>query len=733
MKNKFHQVENIIIPKPLQEGDRVAILSASGPCDSAKLADSIEQIKAFGLKVQVMDSCYKSHGYLAGEDKLRLEDIHKAFADKNIKGILAARGGYGSARLLPFLDYEMIRQNPKRFIGFSDVTALHTVFNRWFATFHGPMPVSCFGNMDAVTVESYKKALFGDVDFALPQGLKVLYPGSASGILTGGNLTVIASLLGTPYEIKTRGRILFLEEIQEEPYRVDRLLLQLKLAGKLSDAAGIVFGDFYAAQADVEGALAVGGTSQVGTRGWGFDFGGAMSAGGSQAIGNYTNPNNYPTLLLGNMPDFYNGPGGSHFNIYGGPFIVSNALASEFCMSITLLDHGLQWHNGANIWLRSSPGLSFATSDIVDDFFQRARHDTIQLSNTLTQAHFDDRGEINVQQLRPNSDVFLNLGNFIPRNLQNVEADRTLVIDVVDQGHVVIVEPYLPREIGEYDLVVLNFPNASTVEFQPAAMFIGTEMMGSSNPNLTRYAERILWSFPMATHVKVSHHDVVGSVFAPNAHYEANGGSTNGMLITERFTTVGGHELHAFRPRLRDEIFNIVPLPPETTTPTEVTDPPETTTPTEATDPSATTTPTEATDPSETTIPTEATDPSETTAPTEVTDPPETSAPTEATDPSETTAPTEVTDPSETTIPTEATDPSETTAPTEATDPSEISDPTEVIYPEREEGETESSTLNRQPNRMLPQTGATISSAILAGTAMFGIGLKAVSKKVNSE
>jgi len=237
--------------KSLQLGDTVALLAPSGVCDPIKLASGVRVLQNMGLCVQVMESCHASHDYLAGSDTLRLHDLHKAFADKKIKGILAARGGYGAARLLPYLDYEMIRQNPKIFVGFSDVTALHIVLNQFcgLETFHGPMPAACFGGekVDPLTLASFKDALFNSTFPCLREEntkLKTLYPGTATGILTGGNLSVIASTLGTPYEIKTRGGVLFLEEIQEAPYRVDRLLLQLKLAGKLSDAAAIIFGDF---------------------------------------------------------------------------------------------------------------------------------------------------------------------------------------------------------------------------------------------------------------------------------------------------------------------------------------------------------------------------------------------------------------------------------------------------------------------------------------------------------
>jgi len=241
----------MIFPQLLQAGDLVAVTATSGVCDNAKLEKGVRVLEDMGLRVRVMDSCYATHGYLAGTDELRMRDLHSAFLDDDVKGIFAARGGYGAGRLLPLLDYGMIRRNAKVFVGFSDVTALHTAFNQicGMVTFHGPMVGSCFGGgeVDAVSLEAFKNAVF-ETERSQPTVGDYIrgsdWSGCASGILTGGNLSVIASLLGTPYEIKTRGRILFLEEIQESPYRVDRLLLQLKLAGKFRDAAGIVFGDF---------------------------------------------------------------------------------------------------------------------------------------------------------------------------------------------------------------------------------------------------------------------------------------------------------------------------------------------------------------------------------------------------------------------------------------------------------------------------------------------------------
>jgi len=262
------------MPVKLREGDTVAITAPSGPVNPEKLSAGIKILENMGLRVVVMESCYASHEYLAGTDAQRLRDLHIAFADKNIRGIFAARGGYGAGRLLPYLDYDLIKKNPKIFAGYSDVTALHIVLNQFckLITFHAPMPAADLPNADEFTLSALKKMLFvgrqwdgphvlhssarhGSRPSTFPgffiplknpptHTLKIINPGNARGILTGGNLTLIAASIGTPYEIKTRGRILFLEETGEPPYRVDRLLLQLKHAGKLKHAAGFILGDF---------------------------------------------------------------------------------------------------------------------------------------------------------------------------------------------------------------------------------------------------------------------------------------------------------------------------------------------------------------------------------------------------------------------------------------------------------------------------------------------------------
>ena len=238
----------MFIPRLLHPGDKIAITAASSPANEKKLRAGIRALESLGLKIQVFDSCHTQHAYLAGTDDIRLKNLHTAFADQSIKGIFMARGGYGAGRLLPYLDYGLIKNNPKVFVGFSDVTALHIVFNQIckMVTFHGPMPGANLNDeADALTIQSLKQMTFAQ--WLAPQTVptaRTLFPGNAAGILTGGNLSLIAASLGTPFEINTRGRILFMEEIEEEPYKVDRLFLQLKQAGKFRDAKGIILGDF---------------------------------------------------------------------------------------------------------------------------------------------------------------------------------------------------------------------------------------------------------------------------------------------------------------------------------------------------------------------------------------------------------------------------------------------------------------------------------------------------------
>lgn len=240
----------MIRPKHLKKGDKIGLIGSSSPTPKDRIEPSIRAMEALGLEVILGESCLKNHGYLSGTDEIRANDINKMFEDKSIKGIFAMRGGYGAPRILDKLDYDMIKKNPKVFAGYSDITALHNVFNQKceLITFHTPMPsTEIYKGVDEYTLDYFNKNIFSDIPLGViknPDGqdLKTLVTGEAEGILVGGNLSLVASSLGTPYEIDTRGKILFLEEIEEYPYKIDRMLVQLKLAGKFKEAAGIILG-----------------------------------------------------------------------------------------------------------------------------------------------------------------------------------------------------------------------------------------------------------------------------------------------------------------------------------------------------------------------------------------------------------------------------------------------------------------------------------------------------------
>jgi muramoyltetrapeptide carboxypeptidase len=239
-------------PMRLKTGDTVGIVAPAGTPKRQALEKGIQFLEEAGLKVKLGDHVYKEYGYLAGSDEDRAEDLHRMFSDREVKAIFCARGGYGSSRVTSLLDYQLISENPKIFWGYSDITFLHLAISKktGLVTFHGPMIASDFGreNTNPLTGESLQQVFSGNQLFFPSEGqseLKSVVDGLAFGPLTGGNLTLIASTLGTPYEIETTGKILFIEEINEEPRSVDRMLNQLLLAGKLQNAAGIVLGDFH--------------------------------------------------------------------------------------------------------------------------------------------------------------------------------------------------------------------------------------------------------------------------------------------------------------------------------------------------------------------------------------------------------------------------------------------------------------------------------------------------------
>lgn len=238
----------LITPEPLHPGARVALLGASSAIREDRLEPSVASVRAMGLEPVVYPSCDKAsrHGYFAAGDAQRAADLRDAFADPAIEGILCIRGGYGAGRLLPMLDWAEIARHPKRLFGYSDVTALHIALNQsaGMVSYHAPMPGQWSDGLDPFTEGYLRRALFGGLTGPMDMGdqTETLAPGRASGILCGGNLSLVRDSLGTPWEIDTRGKILFLEDVGEKTYRVDGMLTQLRNAGKFDDCAGVLLG-----------------------------------------------------------------------------------------------------------------------------------------------------------------------------------------------------------------------------------------------------------------------------------------------------------------------------------------------------------------------------------------------------------------------------------------------------------------------------------------------------------
>ena len=248
----------MIRPKSLQPGDRLAVLCGSSP--TSKTSDELMQaVRDMGLEPVLYPSATAKHGFLSGVDAIRAADINAAFADPSIKGIVCTRGGYGFHRILPLLDWKTIKKNPKIFGGYSDVTAMLNALNQicGMESYHMPMVGAWGDGLDEYTAPFVKSMLFGEpVEYVNPEGrpIATLVPGKAKGRLCGGNLSLLAASLGTPYEIDTKGKILFIEEIGERPYKVDGMLTHLRNAGKFDDAAGIILGGFTNC-ADKEGVI----------------------------------------------------------------------------------------------------------------------------------------------------------------------------------------------------------------------------------------------------------------------------------------------------------------------------------------------------------------------------------------------------------------------------------------------------------------------------------------------
>ena len=247
--------------KKLKPNDTIGIIcpAFSIPANSPRFASLESYFKSLGFNIKYGQSVFASLGYLAGSDNLRAKDIEEMFLDKEVKAILCMKGGYGCSRIVDLIDYQIIRDNPKLFIGFSDVTVLLNAINQRakIPTIHGMVGIYLGSpNIDSESLKDFENLI------TLNQSLRVLKnpnnnaitlsPGVARGQLIGGNLSLINTLIGTDYDLDFKGKIVFIEEVEEAPYRIDRYLSTLRLAKKLEQAKGFVLGYFTDCKSDHE-------------------------------------------------------------------------------------------------------------------------------------------------------------------------------------------------------------------------------------------------------------------------------------------------------------------------------------------------------------------------------------------------------------------------------------------------------------------------------------------------
>jgi muramoyltetrapeptide carboxypeptidase len=248
--------KRLLKPARLQAGMTIGLIAPASPFSPEKLEATRRNMAALGLSILEGPNLHARMGYLAGSDAQRLADLHWAFQNPDVDAVWCIRGGYGCARLLPEVDYDLVRQNPKPFIGYSDITALHLAIQQRarLVTFHGPVGASDFPES---TLRHFRAALMEPVEgytLRVPDATETLpgdeyrpfliRPGRAEGVLTGGNLTLLAALVGTPFAPSYRGKIVFIEDVGEQPYRIDRMLVQLLQGSDLGEAAGIALGVF---------------------------------------------------------------------------------------------------------------------------------------------------------------------------------------------------------------------------------------------------------------------------------------------------------------------------------------------------------------------------------------------------------------------------------------------------------------------------------------------------------
>jgi len=244
----------LIRPRALHEGDLIRVVAPASPFAAEELQAGVETLKSWGYRVRMRDDIHSKQHYLAGSPRRRADELHEAFADPEAAAVLPVRGGYGLTTVLPLLDEELVRAHPKLVVGCSDLTALlHWLVSKvGMACFHGPM-VGALGRADDPDGVARFRAVTENV--ARPADLTSSFddahqwcfaPGVARGRAVGGSLSLVAALCGTPWQLDTRGAVLFLEDVGERPYRIDRLLTQLQHSGLFEQVEAVVLGDFVA-------------------------------------------------------------------------------------------------------------------------------------------------------------------------------------------------------------------------------------------------------------------------------------------------------------------------------------------------------------------------------------------------------------------------------------------------------------------------------------------------------
>jgi len=253
----INEEKDRIKPLALEKGDTIGLITPGSSLSEEAAARMTSNMEMLGFNVKFSSNFNEQKGFIAGTDQQRLDDLHEMFENPEVKGIICARGGYGTGRLLQRVNYDLIRSYPKVFVGYSDITALHCAIfkNTGLITFHGPVGSSEFSEY---TTKNFERVLLkGKVSVLVKRPREwqdkntpdyefyTLSPGVAEGDLIGGNLSLICSLLGTPYDLGLEGKLVFLEEVGEKPYRIDRMLTHLLNAGKLDRCAGVILGVFY--------------------------------------------------------------------------------------------------------------------------------------------------------------------------------------------------------------------------------------------------------------------------------------------------------------------------------------------------------------------------------------------------------------------------------------------------------------------------------------------------------